>query len=418
MDDIVNLLQVRASRMEKDLEDWKRELSLHRDQFYELNYFTTPQLLSLREELGQFKGSEISAKPVKQEVMTLLQCISRQLSSDSVKNEVQIVNGLLAEQQFLQEQFSHGKPSQSYSSDYEPPARLPSDDSNTLSVGIDHNTSTPAAELYTETIENRVASIPAVKLVAEILQTSSGPQPKLTDEDLTDRQKLIIDNLKEMCGYSRKLVLLAFESCAKPDIEEAVMIWCNDNQDNFNFTDSDAESDVSTDLYEYNEDEELPPEEDIETDDTRFDELIAFHGAPPPPLAASVPYSALEEQPVRPLEAWTTTPSLPHSSSRHSSSRPVSRPASKVKVIDREPISEDHPIVSALIDSGFSPEESFAAAEQYPDNLERAMASLMEGPSESGELFAPAAYDSVTIGRQDSIEEYGRQISADSDEQE
>ena len=418
MDDIVNSLQVQASTMEKDLDDWKCELSLHRDRFYELNYFTTPQLLSLREELGQFKGSEILAKPVKQEVMTLLQCISRQLSSDSVKDEVQTVNGLLAEQ-LLHEQNSCGKSSHSYSSGYELPARLPSDNSNTLSVGMDHNMSTPAAELYTETIENRVASIPAAKLVAEILQTSSGPQPKLTDEDLTYQQKHIIDNLNEMCGYSRKLVLLAFERCAKPDIEEAVMIWCNDNQDNFNFTDSDAESDVSTDLYEYNEDEELPPEEDIETDDTRFDELIAFHGAPPPPLAASVPYSALEEQPVRPLEAWTTTPSLPHSSSRHSSSRPVSRPVPKVKVIDREPISEDHPIVSALIDSGFSPEESFAAAELYPDNLKKAMASLMEGPSESGELFPPAMYDdSVTIERQGSIEEYGRQISADSNEEE
>ena len=402
MDDIVNSLQIQASRMEKDLEDWKRELSLHRNQFYELNYFTTPQLLSLREELGQFKGIKISSKPVKQEVMTLLQCISRHLSSDSVKNEVQTVNGILAEQK-LQEQFSH-------SSDYEPPARLP---------GMDHNMSIPAAELYTETIENRAASIPATKLVTEILQTLSGPQPKLTDKNLTDKQKAIIDNLKELSGFPRKLILLAFERCAKPDIEEAVMSWCNDNQDNFNFADSDAESDAATEQYEYNEDEELPSEEeDMETDNTRFDEVIGLPEAPPPSLADPVPYSALEEQPVKPLKAWTTAPPLPHSSSHHYSSRPVSHPASKVKVIHREPICEDHPIVSVLIDSGFSPEESFAAAEQYPDNLDRAMALLMEGPSESGELFAPAAYDSITIGRQDSIEEYERQISADFNEKE
>ena len=407
--------------MEVDLEKWKDELSEHRDQFYELNYFTTPQLLSLREELGQFKSSNVSSKPVKQEVMTLLQCISRQLSSDSVKDEVQIVNGLLAEQQFLHEQNSCGKSSHSYSSGYEPPARLPSDNSNTLSIGMDDNMSTPAAEQYSnkETLENRAASIiPAAKLVAEVLKTSSGPQPKLADKDLTDKQKGIVDNLKGTYGFPRKLILLAFERCAKADIEEAVMMWCNDNNENFNFSDSDAGSDAATEIYDYNEDEELPSEEeDMETDNTRFDEVVALHEAPHP-LAASDPYSALEERPVRPLEAWTTTPSLPHSSSHHYSSRPVSRPAPKVKIIHREPISEDHPIVSALIDSGFSPEESFAAAEQYPDNLDRAMASLMEGPSESGELFAPAAYDSVTIGRQDSIEEYGRQISADSDEQE
>ena len=423
MDDIVNSLQVQASTMEKDLDDWKCELSLHRDRFYELNYFTTPQLLSLREELGQFKGSEILAKPVKQEVMTLLQCISRHLSSDSVKNEVQTVNGLLAEQWLLHEQNSRGKPSQSYSSDNEPPMRLPSDNSNTLSVGMDHNMSTPAAEQHTnrETIENRAASIPGAKLVAEVLKTSSGPQPKLTDEDLTDQQKVIIDNLKEMCGYSRKLILLAFERCARPDIEEAVMNWCNYNQGNFDFTDSDAGSDAATEQYECDEDEEMQSEEEnMETDDSRFDEDKALHEASPPPaFAASDPYSTLEEQKVRPLEAWTPPPPLPHSSSHHSSSRPVSHPASKLKVVNREPISEDHPIVSALIDSGFSPEESFAAAEQYPDNLKRAMASLMEGPSESGELFPRAMYDdSVTIERQDSIEEYGRQISADSNEEE
>ncbi|XP_019863183.1 PREDICTED: E3 ubiquitin-protein ligase RNF213-like, partial [Amphimedon queenslandica] len=43
------------------------------------------------------------------------------------------------------------------------------------------------------------------------------------------------------------------------------------------------------------------------------------------------------------------------------------------------------------------------------------MASLMEGPPESGELFAPVPYDSV-FERHDSIGEYDRQISADSDE--
>ena len=411
MDGIVNSLQDQASAMEGDLKQWKDELSKHRNKFYELNYFTTPQLLSLREELGQFKGSNISSKPVKQEVMTLLQCISRQLSSDSVKNEIQTVNGILAEQQ---KQNSRGKLSQLYSSGYEPPAKLPSDNSNTLSVGMDHYMSTPAAEQYSnrETIENRAASIiPAAKLVTEKLQTSSGPQPKLTDEDLTDKQKGIIDNLKESSGFQRKLILLAFERCAKPDIEEAVMTWCNDNQDNIDITDSDAGSDAATEQYEG---EELPSEEDMETDD---DEAL-HEASPPSPLAASDLYSALKERQGRPLETWTPAPPCHHSSSHHSSSHSVSRSTPKVKVIDREPISEDHPIVSALIDSGFSPEESFAAAEQYPDNLDRAMASLMEGPSESGELFAPVAYDNVTIGRQDSIEEYEQQISADSDEQE
>ena len=415
MDEIVKSLQGQAKVMEDDLKQWKHELSEHRDHFYELNYFTTPQLLSLREELGQFKGSNISSKPVKQEVMTLLQCISRQLSSDSVKNEVQTVNGILAEQ-FLHKQNSRSKPSQSYSSDNEPPVRIPSDNSNALSVGMDYNMPTPAAELYTETIEIGAASIPAGKLVAEVLKTSSGPQPTLTDEELTDKQKAIIANLREMCGFQRKLILFAFERCEKPDIEESVMTWCNDNNENFNFSDSDAGSDAATEIYDYNEDEEMQSEkEDTETNEAGHDEVITLNQSPTP--YDPVNYSALQERPVRPL--LTTAPSHSSSSQYFSPHLLVSHSAPKVKIIDREPISEDHPIVSALIDSGFSLKESFAAAEQYPDNLDRAMASLMEGPSESGELFAPAMYDdSVTIERQDSIGEYERQISADSDDQE
>ena len=77
MDDIVHNLQLQASKMEEDLRKWREELSEHRTQFYELNYFTTPQLLSLREELGQYKECNPSlAKPVKSEVMSLIQCLS------------------------------------------------------------------------------------------------------------------------------------------------------------------------------------------------------------------------------------------------------------------------------------------------------------------------------------------------------
>ena len=79
-----------ANVMEKDLEDWKIELSYQRDQFYELNYFTTPQLLLLREELGQLKNNPETTSLIKEDVMSLLHCLSQEITCDFVKKYVQV----------------------------------------------------------------------------------------------------------------------------------------------------------------------------------------------------------------------------------------------------------------------------------------------------------------------------------------
>ena len=380
--------------MENDLQYWKQELTQKRDHFYELNYFTTPQLLSLREELGHFKNNEGLARPIKQEVMTLLQSISREISSDLVKSEVQILISTLAEQEYLQDQLcTHHDSSQLhvYSSGFE----SSSVKNNELSMADDHS-ATPA-----DTNRERMAeSSSAAKPILERLTTSSGPQPKLTDKDLTDNQIAIIDNLKETYGFSKKLVLLAFDECPKPDIEEAVIEWCL----NFDFTDSDAESETATEKLE-GDTELSSEEEEMETDKTVIDEINAQHELP----TSALPFSALEE-PKRPIEAWNKPAPLLRQSYSHPSL------SHKVTIIDREPISEDHPVVTVLVDSGFTLKESLAAAERYPNDVGKAMASLMEGPSEAGELFPPVTYDNE-FERHDSIEEYERQSSSESNDQ-
>ena len=100
-DDLLNKLQVQACEMEKDLAEWKKQLSRMRDKFYELNYFTTPQLLLLREELGQFKNNPDTTKPVKHEVISLLQSLSQKITSDSVKEYVVTVSAAFAEQELV-----------------------------------------------------------------------------------------------------------------------------------------------------------------------------------------------------------------------------------------------------------------------------------------------------------------------------
>ena len=104
-DEVLKKLQSQASEMEKDLKDWKEQLSCRRDQFYELNYFTTPQLLLLREELGQFKNNPENTDPLKHEVMSLLHSLSQKITSNAVKEYVLTINATSAEQELVLETY-------------------------------------------------------------------------------------------------------------------------------------------------------------------------------------------------------------------------------------------------------------------------------------------------------------------------
>ena len=100
-DGVLKTLQLQANEMEKDLEVLKKKLSYYRNQFYELNYFSNLQLLSLRLELSQCKYGPVANKAaVKKEVMSLLHSLSREITPDSVKEYVQELSSLVVEQQF------------------------------------------------------------------------------------------------------------------------------------------------------------------------------------------------------------------------------------------------------------------------------------------------------------------------------
>ena len=381
IDNVVQVLQCRASKMEQDLEDWKNDLSHHRDQFYELNYFTTPQLLSLREELGQFKTSPNSTKPVKSEVMSLLRCLSREITSNLVKDEVQVVSAILQEQELGESAFD--KQTTSHSS-YKQEAIIPT---NLTTQNMSHNILTTTTKIYNKTSSDNKISSTVSGVLEHIMETekTSGPKPRLNEDELTDKQKATLANLKESYGYSRNLILLGFERCARPDLEEAVEEWCNENQENFNFSDSDVDSETKTDPYSVpSDDEQLHFEDENEVmaiDESSVIDLIE------PPMDIEVKQHPKSLMP-------------------------------KVTIKERIPIDENHPVVKELIEAGFSLEECKIAAEQYPDNTQKAMEFIMEDSEELSELFPRSRFnDFVVEDRAMALEEerYGRQQSSGSD---
>jgi hypothetical protein len=250
MDDIVHNLQEQAVKMEDDFKNWQEELTRHRKQYYELNYYTTPQLLSLREELGQYKGTfgqPIPTKPIKAEVMSLVQCISRDVTSESVKDEILTVSFILQEQTLAVSRYNTNKSMQLYSKHQHKSMILDDMETQDMSHQLEISNICPSG-----------VSIRILKATS----SNKGPQPSLKEEDLTDKQKATVDNLMEQCGFSKKLIYLAFERCAKPDLEDAVRDWCNENEEKFaDFRDSegtrsDIDSDSDAESYKYNDDDD------------------------------------------------------------------------------------------------------------------------------------------------------------------
>ena len=79
------------SLMQRELEEWRRAVRHSREYHYELNYFTTPQLLTLRQALGHSATS--SSHSINSQVLALLHSISPHISiqsvNDAVKREVE-----------------------------------------------------------------------------------------------------------------------------------------------------------------------------------------------------------------------------------------------------------------------------------------------------------------------------------------
>lgn len=229
------MLQQHAKNMEDELCRWKDTVRCRREQFYELNYFNTLQLLNLRKELGKLKISEGSFK-VSHEVLALLQSISSRVTP-------QIVSDTVCKERTKSVAEHMGDPEQVEDAKME----------EKLTTLTDTVTSPHTSE---------EAELPP--------SMSDIVRPKLKESELDEIKKEIMANIMNRLNYSDQLVLKAFEECPKGSDRFDYERWCieHENMDALLEIGSDVSSESSGDTTSSDSD-----------DDSGADKLQLKHSA-------------------------------------------------------------------------------------------------------------------------------------------
>lgn len=208
--EIIQSLQDQAKCMEDELCEWKRTVKHARQDFYELNYYTTLQLLSLRKELGNVRLADRAAS-ISPSVLALLESITPQVTSSALCDMMQYVS------------------STSQMNDLD-----------------DQSTECSQVVAPTSVSEEIMASVNLD--ASEHIEESLNDNPHLSEDDINDEQKAIMAYVTTRLMCSKVLVLKAFEMCYDESMDKYdYERWCNDNMDKFKFeeggSDEDSESD-------------------------------------------------------------------------------------------------------------------------------------------------------------------------------
>ena len=239
---VLELLKYQARKMETVFESWMNEVNEKRDEFYELNYYTTSQLLALSEGLGQFSSNLHGSPSIKPDVMNLLYSISQKVTLEEIKTVLKKSNIFLANTDLVDEN------SALFSS-------LPKTSSFAEADRLAHDSEVDGEEPVLK--EKR-------KKTSQERMKSNCPKPQIQLGDLTQEQTSHFYNLKE-CGYHEKLILLAFERCKNRNIIEEVAKWCRILSEDYYFSDEDVSSSETEEEEEENyeeEEEELDQQKD------------------------------------------------------------------------------------------------------------------------------------------------------------
>ena len=216
--DMVDTLQQQAKDMEEELQAWEDQVRQTREQYYELNYYTTLQLLTLRKELGRLKtsGQPRAHTQINPHVLALLESISTEITSPDVW---EVVKSVTAEQQG-----GGGGGASPFPNQYHPSAEK-----------MTANIVGPSFQVF-ESVQSNQPSIAKEILASADLQASASTsaaslqQPKLTQDDLTERQKEIFDNLVN-CDYPEQVVLIALEKFGEDQYE--AHNWVTENASHY-----------------------------------------------------------------------------------------------------------------------------------------------------------------------------------------
>ncbi len=209
---IISDLRDQAKEMEDELSKWKEMVKEKRHDFYELNYFSTLQLLTLRRELGTLKNSQAVVPP---NIITLLQSISSQITSTLVCD---VVHGIASV-----------------------PISEAKDDEDVIEddVHVLHQ-SFNAVPLKDEIMASAHKQTSAKSTVSHDLAN-------LTEDDLSPEEKAIMDYIIQRLSCSKLLILKALETYRDKEEEwnkYDIQTWCNNNANNFVF-DDDEEGDFA-----------------------------------------------------------------------------------------------------------------------------------------------------------------------------
>ena len=224
-DQRVKQIQAYAKKMEEDLNSWEKKVKKSRSRHYELNYYTTLQLLRLRKELGLVHQNP--TKVVDPQILALLESISPAVTSSNVQ-------GIIGS---LQRQLIN--------------LQLQAEDS-------EENTQTEPADITTtEDLSGSTELHTASRASTEVQPTSRlssvkpSDRPQLTENDLNDDQKKIFTDLVEYKKYIKLLVLKAFEQLPTESNLYDIQDWCDKKDSEYNFEDEEEEEEAATSSDEY-----------------------------------------------------------------------------------------------------------------------------------------------------------------------
>ena len=419
--DMVDTLQQQAKHMEEELQMWEDEVQQARKEYYELNYYTTMQLLTLRKELGKLKT--LRQPHVNPHVLALLQSISTEISPPCVCKVVKCVA--------MEEQKETGgiinRPKW-------PSFSIPSVAwlvlaclglawlawLGVVSLGLG---STCLAwlglawlgmvwfgfSLANDTLASARASCISLQ------------QPMLSYDQLSVKQKEIFDNLMN-CGYSKRLILRAvqrFEDQHEAEnwiIENASQYSLSDAEseggdfDEEEEADSDSETESEPDVvpkatplqnpitvYQYSlsdaesEGGDFDEEEEADSDSETESEPDVVPKATPlqNPIGMNLFLCGATVVWLLSLLLCTLTFSPILYTVTNGASMELSTPKTddnsmiEAHVTQKQPVDEFHPTVQQLVEAGFSVEQSIDAVE-HDDGLEGAMDYLLSRASGGG----------------------------------